>query len=547
MKTTFTFLFLCSVFINISCDSMKTRADLIIHNASIYTIDEDFSTVESLVVDRGKIIAAGDAAELSAKYKAREVFDAEGHYIYPGFYDAHCHFPGYGTGKLQRADLTGTRSFGEVLERVAAHASAGISEWVEGRGWDQNDWEVKEFPGREALDSLFPDRPVMLIRIDGHAALVNSEAMRRADITAETAVTGGEIILENGIPTGILIDNAMELVRKHIPENDPQLLRAALLLAQKDCFAVGLTSVTDAGTDVSLIRLMDEMHRSGALKMKINAMLNPGDPEYMDFMAAGVFKTERLHVNSVKLYADGALGSRGACLLEPYSDAAGKYGFIIYPESYYREVIGLAYKHGYQVNTHAIGDSANRFMLDLYAGYLGGPNDRRWRIEHAQCVHEDDFDKFGRYNIIPSIQSTHATSDMYWAGERIGPDRIRGAYAFKRLLDQNGWLPNGTDFPIEEISPLLTFYAAVARKDLAGYPPGGFQPENALSREEALRSITTWAAKGSFEENEKGMLAPGMAADMVILDKDLMTADADEIPGINVLYTFVNGELVYAR
>jgi predicted amidohydrolase YtcJ len=547
MKTTFTFLTLCFLFINISCDRMKNQADLIIHNARIYTVDEDFSIAESLVVDQGRIIAVGDAAELAGKYKAAAVFDAGGNYVYPGFFDAHCHFLGYGTGKLQRADLTGTRSFEEVLERVAAHASAGASEWVEGRGWDQNDWEVKEFPGCEALDSLFPDRPVMLIRIDGHAALVNSEAMLRAGITAETSVTGGEIILKNGIPTGILIDNAMELVRMHIPENDPQMLRAALLLAQQDCFAAGLTSVTDAGTDVDIIRLMDEMHRSGALKMKINAMLNPGDPKYLAFMAGGVFRTERLHVNSVKLYADGALGSRGACLIEPYSDAADKYGLIIHPESYYREVIGNAGKHGYQVNTHAIGDSANRFMLGLYAEYLGGHNDRRWRIEHAQCVHEEDFDKFGRYNIIPSIQSTHATSDMYWAGDRLGPERIRGAYAFKKLLDQNGWLPNGTDFPIEDISPLLTFYAAVARKDLSGYPPGGFQPENALSREEALRSITTWAAKGSFEEDVKGMLAPGMAADIVILDKDLMAVGADEIPGTNVLYTFVNGELVYAR
>jgi predicted amidohydrolase YtcJ len=276
-------------------------------------------------------------------------------------------------------------------------------------------------------------------------------------------------------------------------------------------------------------------------------MLTPSDSTYIDFMMKGEYMTDRLHVNSVKLYADGALGSRGACLHDPYSDDQDNYGLIMHPEDYYREVLSNAYKYNYQVNTHAIGDSGNTIILDLYAEYLQGPNDRRWRVEHAQIVHEDDFEKFGSFNIIPSIQSTHCTSDMYWAGDRLGPERIKGAYAWQQLLAQNGWLPNGTDFPIEHISPLRTYYAAVSRKDLDAYPEGGFQFEEALSREEALRSITIWAAKGSFEENEKGSLEPGKYADIVILDQDMISIAEAKIPDIEVLYTFVNGEMVYGK
>ena len=541
LQTVFLMIF---IFLLISCEPMKEKTDLIIYNAKVYIIDQDFSTATVVIVDNGKVMEAGDESLLE-RFVADEMLDAGGMYVYPGFYDAHCHFLSYGLGKLQRADLAGTDSFSDVLERVVAHAGLNDAEWLQGRGWDQNDWEVKDFPNRIELDKLFPDRPVVLTRIDGHAALVNGEALRRAGITAETSVVGGEIKLENGQPSGILIDNAIELVSELIPENNASLTSAALLKAQEDCFSVGLTSVMDAGLPVKEIKLIDSLHQSGSLKIKINAMLSPSDTNYLDFMGQGEYKTDRLHVNSVKLYADGALGSRGACMIEPYSDDPGNHGLIMYPEAYYRKVIEAAYENNYQVNTHAIGDSGNRYILGLYAEYLKGPNDRRWRIEHAQIVHPDDFAKFGEFNIIPSIQSTHCTSDMYWADERVGSERIKGAYAWQKLLVQNGWLPNGTDFPIEHISPLLTFYASVSRQDLAGYPEGGFQAEDALSREEALRSITIWAAKGSFEENEKGSLEKGKAADIVILDKDMMTIPAEEIPDIHVLYTFVNGELVY--
>lgn len=532
-------------FIQISCNMTRTSADLMITNAIIYTVDENFSTAAAVVVGDGKILATGDEASLLDRYEPALIHDAGGAFVYPGFIDAHCHFLGYGINKLRKADLNGALSYREVIQRVVEHAGKLDTEWILGRGWDQNDWDVKAFPDRQELDELFPDRPVVLIRVDGHASLANGEALRRAGITATTKVEGGEVILKDGIPTGILIDNAMELVNAVIPEDDEELKKAALREAENDCFAVGLTSVTDAGLGVETIRMIDALQQSGRLKMKINAMLSATDTAYPSFMRKGVYRTERLHVNSVKLYADGALGSRGACMLEPYADDPGNYGLIMYPENFYRGVIENALAAGFQVNTHAIGDSGNRYMLDLYAEYLRGPNDRRWRIEHAQIVHEDDFEKFGAYNIIPSIQSTHATSDMYWAGDRIGPERMKGAYAYRRLLEANGWFPNGTDFPIENISPIYTFYAAVVRKDLDGYPPDGFQPADALSREEALRSITIWAAMGGFEEDEKGSIEPGKAADMVITDRDLMFAMPNEIPGIKVLNTFINGEMVY--
>lgn len=545
MKKINYFLPVLLLLILIACKPMKKQVDLIVYNGIVYTVDNNFSTASVIVVDDGKIIEVGDKGLLDI-YESNKTVDAAGSAVYPGFYDAHCHFLSYGLGKLQSADLRGTLSFDEVVERVQKHANTSEAEWILGRGWDQNDWEVKEFPVRSSLDELFPDQPVILTRIDGHAALVNGEALQRAGITAETKVVGGEVKLTDGIPNGILIDNAIELVSEIIPEHDPELLKAALLKAQEDCFAVGLTSVADAGMDVAVIKLIDSLHQSGELKMKVNAWLSPMDSTYIDFMKGGIYKTDRLHVNAIKVYADGALGSRGACMIEPYSDDPHNHGLIMYPEAYYREIMEQAIEYNYQVNTHAIGDSGNRIILDLYAEYLGGPNDKRWRIEHAQIVSPQDFEKFAAFNIIPSIQATHATSDMYWAEDRVGAERIKGAYAYKTLLSQNGWLPNGTDFPIEKISPLLTYYASVSRKDLEGYPDKGFQTEEALSREEALKSVSIWAAKGSFEEEEKGSLEVGKFADIVIVDKDIMKIPEEDIPDVKVLYTIINGELVYS-
>ena len=332
-----------------------------------------------------------------------------------------------------------------------------------------------------------------------------------------------------------------------IPPLTQQEQAEALLMAQENCLAAGLTMVVDAGLDRQVIELIDSLQLKSEIKLRVDAMLNPDEENLQFYLPKGVYQTDKLRVGSIKLYADGALGSRGACLLEPYSDAPGKTGFMIQEPDYYNSICERAYQYGYQVNTHAIGDSGVRFILQAYATVLKGKNDRRWRIEHAQVVHPDDFSMFGSYSVIPSIQATHATSDMKWAAERLGSERMKGAYAFRKLLMENGWLPNGTDFPIEDIPPIYTFYASVVRKDHDGFPEGGFQMENALTREEALRSMTIWAAMGSFREKETGSLETGKWADLVVLDRDVMKCPETEILKAQVLKTFIAGREVWQR
>lgn len=524
------------------------KADLIITGAVIYTVDSNFTTAEAMAIAKGKILAVGTNDEITGKYAADLVYDLGGKAVYPGLIDAHCHFLGYGMGRLKRADLTGTRSIEEVVERVQQHHQKFPDlYWIEGRGWDQNDWDDKQFPDRKSLDELFPDIPVMLTRIDGHAALVNSKALVLAGISAETKIEGGDILKENGLITGILIDNAMQLVYNVIPEAGAEEITRALLLAQDDCFAVGLTGVHDAGLETEQVKIIDSLQHAGKLKMRINAMLSPTQENLDTYVDGGPYITDRLSVRSIKLYADGALGSRGALLIHEYSDDPGNRGIMLTPPDTIRSICQQAIDDGYQICTHAIGDSANRMMLHLYGEFLQGPNDLRWRIEHAQIVAPEDLYLFGKYSIVPSVQPTHATSDMYWAPDRVGQERIKGAYAYKQLLDELGWIPLGTDFPIEKINPMLTFFAATARQDADGYPEGGFQSENALSREEALRGMTIWAARAAFEENKKGSLEPGKVADFVVLDADIMAIPLAEVLNVNVMKTFIAGQQVYSR
>jgi len=319
------------------------------------------------------------------------------------------------------------------------------------------------------------------------------------------------------------------------------------MLAQQNCFAAGLTTVDDCGLDYDVILFIDSLQKAGDLAMRVYAMLSDNKKNF-DFIAAkGKIKTERLNVRSFKVYADGALGSRGACLLQPYSDKPGWSGFLLSPATHFDSVAAVIYKMGFQMCTHAIGDSGNRVILQTYARQLKGKNDLRWRIEHAQVINQNDFNLFGENNIIPSVQPTHATSDMYWAAGRLGPERIKGAYAYNDLLKQNGWLPLGTDFPVEDISPFKTFYAAVVRKDAKGFPAAGFQPENALSRQDALRGMTIWAAKANFEETEKGSIEKGKLADFIILDQDLTKTAPERILGTRVISTFINGQKVYSN
>ncbi|WP_161891026.1 amidohydrolase [Pontibacter russatus] len=523
------------------------QADLVVYNGTVYTVNDSFGKAEAFAVKDGRVLEVGTTTGIRRKYAAAAELDAEGKAIYPGLIDAHAHFYRYGLG-LQSADLVGTASFAEVVQKlVAQREKYPDADWLTGRGWDQNDWVVKEFPSKDTLDQLFPNIPVVITRIDGHAALANQKALDLAGITPQTKMVGGLVEVKNGRVTGILIDNAVDLVTSKIPEADEAEKRQALKLAEANCFAVGLTTVADAGLDKSTVDLIDAMQQQGELQMRIYAMLNPTQENTDHFFKRGLYKTERLNVRSFKVYADGALGSRGANLLEPYHDQAGHYGFLLASEQEFRDIARLLYEHGFQMNTHAIGDSANRLLLDIYGSVLGGQNDKRWRIEHAQIVHPDDLDKFGKYSIIPSVQPTHATSDMYWAGDRLGEERLSHAYPFKELLDQNGYIPLGSDFPVEDINPFYTFHAAVARQDAKNYPEGGFQMENALSREEALRGMTIWAAKSNFEENEKGSIEAGKFADFIIVDKDLMHIAPSEMRSVQVLYTYINGKQVYRK
>jgi len=529
----------------VSC-SPKQKADLLVYNATIYKIDSSFTVAEAMIVKDGRITAIGKLADLENQYEVIDKIDGGGKFIYPGFIDAHAHFVGYGAG-LQTANLVGTTSWEEIIEKLKTFAAENKDGWLIGRGWDQNDWNEKEFPTNEQLNTLFPDRPVIVTRIDGHAAVANQKALEVAGVKPGYTMTGGEAEVKNGKLTGLLVDNAIDLVSSKIPPQSKEQLKEALQDAERNCFAVGLTTVDDCGLGFEAVERIKDMQANGELKMRLYVMLSDEKANYDYLLKTGMIKTDRLNVRSFKVYGDGALGSRGACLMQPYSDKPGHSGFLLSKPEHFDSVANWIAKNGFQMCTHAIGDSGNRTMLNIYAKYLKGKNDLRWRIEHAQVVNQNDFNLFGENSIIPSVQPTHATSDMYWAGDRLGHDRVKGAYAYKQLLRQNGWIPLGTDFPVEDISPFKTFYAAVVRKDAKGWPDAGYQMENALTREEALRGMTIWAARSNFEEKEKGSLEPGKLADFVILDQDIMKTGDTELLKISVLKTFLGGEKVFEK
>ncbi|MEN8229876.1 MAG: amidohydrolase [Bacteroidota bacterium] len=536
-------LFLMSL---MGCTTVKKQADLILTNGVVYTVDESFTVAEAIAIKDHRIVGVGSAEEIARNFRSGEVRDLEGAFVYPGWIDAHCHFFGYGMN-LSAVDVTGTSSVEEIITMLKAHHQEQAGAWITGRGWDQNDWAVQEFPNRNMLDKHFPNTPILLRRIDGHAAWANTVALELAGITAETRMEGGTVMLTDGVPNGILLDNAMGLVGSKVPPPTREEKIKSLQQAEENCFQVGLTSVHDAGLSRNVVQLIDSLHGAGSLQVRINAWLSPSQENFTHFVEQGAYQTDHLSVNTIKLFADGALGSRGARMIEPYSDDPGNYGLFVTPLDLIEEYCRKAFDNHYAVATHCIGDAANRETLKIYAGILGGKNDRRWRIEHAQIIHEDDFHYFGDYNILPSVQPTHATSDMYWAEQRVGPARMKGAYAYKKLLEQNGWIPNGSDFPVEQINPLFGFYAATVRKDQSGTPEEGFQVENAMSRKDALRAMTIWAAKSGFEEQLKGSIETGKLADLVVTGTDLMSAPEEKVFNIRVLTTYSGGEVVYAR
>jgi len=519
------------------------EADLVIHNAVIYTVDEDFSTYEAMAIRDGKIVELGAERQILNKYKTESKIDARKRAVYPGFYDAHSHFLGFAVN-LAEVNLFETESVDEILDKLLVFAEGSEREWLVGRGWDQNDWALNAYPDKHLLDSLFPNRPVFLNRVDGHAAWLNTAALEEAGIDGNFEIFGGEVILdENGSPTGILIDEAAEYVEDMIPPLSRADQTELLLEAQKMCLEAGLTTVTDAGLPVEDILFLDSLQKARDLKIGLYAMFSTGK-ETLEYLKNGPLITDKLTARSVKLYADGALGSRGALLKEPYNDDPDNTGISLLSDSIYTIYSKACLEYGFQLNTHCIGDSANSRVLKLYAESLKEMNDLRWRIEHAQILSEEDRHYFRDYGIIASVQPVHATSDAPWAGKRLGEQRLQDAYSYKSLLNQLGILALGTDFPVERISPVENFYAAVFRKNRFGEPVDGFLPDEALSREEALRGLTIWAALSSFEEDRKGSLEVGKQADFIILDRDLMKAREEDILNTQVINTFISGEQV---
>lgn len=520
----------------------QQKADLIITNAKIYTVNKDFTIAQAMAVKDGKILEIGTNSVVQKKFSSDKMIDATGKYIYPGFYDAHAHFHSYGLN-LQRVDLRGTKSFDEVIAKIVAFQKEHNQDYIQGRGWDQNDWTVKEFPNKEQLDQLFPNTPVAITRIDGHALLANSKALQMAGITPKTKVEGGEIEVKNGQLTGIVIDNPMELVYNSIPKPSKEIQIKALQDAEKVMFDYGLTTINEAGLERETIDLISELQEENKLDINIYAMVMASKENVDYYTQLGIYKTDKLNVRSFKFMGDGALGSRGACLHREYSDKPKHFGALLSPVKDIRTIAKQIADSEFQMNTHAIGDSTNSVLLKIYKDVLAGKPNRRWKIEHAQIMQEQYFEYF-KSGIIPSVQPTHATSDMYWAQDRVGAERIKNSYAYKKILKHAGMIALGTDFPIEEVNPMYTFFAAVARKDLKNYPKGGFQPDNALTREETLKGMTIWAAYSNFEENEKGSLEPGKWADFTIFDTDIMTIPIDKVPYVKPVNTFIKGKQV---
>ena len=518
----------CLAFISISACQQKEKVDqLVIGN--IYSFHQEDFQASAMAIKDGKIVAVG-GQELQQKYSAKETLDFGSKNIYPPFHDAHAHYTGYAL-TLNNVNLLNVQSEDELIERVQAfHKTKNLS-FIYGRGWDQEKFPDKKYPNNKRLSELFPDIPVMLARVDGHALLANKKALEIAGITANTEIPGGEIHVQNGEPTGILLDMALERVyEKALPETSIEMTAQAIIQAQDSMLSYGLAYITDAGSDYDNIKLIDSLRQTNELVLRMNMMIMGSKNNFQhtqDFLSMG---SDQFRVRSVKYSIDGALGSRGACLLEPYSDRANWHGLLIHPLDSFPMALNYCLENDFQLCTHAIGDSGNRFVLEQYTEALEGKTDARWRVEHAQVLHENDLQYFDGKNIIPSVQPTHATSDMYWAEDRLGKERLSYAYAYKTLHEQAGIIPIGTDFPVEHINPFYSLYAGISRQDLQAFPEGGFLPKEKLSREECLKGMTLDAAYAAHMEKHWGSIEAGKLADFMVLEEDLLSISQDKIP-----------------
>ena len=532
----------------------KENADRIFINTSIYTLNPANETATSVAVKNGRILFIGDE-EKSYEYSNEntEILDLKGNTLIPGLTDAHAHIGG--TGKfLQTLNFHGTASSSEITSMVRTAANRTLpGEWIEGRGWDQNDWQVKKFPTSGLLDKVAPKNPVAFSRVDGHAYWVNQVALDLAGITSETPdPDGGRIVRLPGSnkPSGILIDNAMLLIDDIKPEPSYELKKRRISQALSYSLKLGLTTIHDAGSDSDEVEIYKELASEGKLNPRVYVMLDDDEKLKEKYFKAGPqigLFDNHLTIRTIKLYADGALGSRGALLLKPYSDDPENSGLSVTPVSELRKSFIEGIKRGFQVATHAIGDSGNRMILDIVEEVVGSDpqNDHRSRIEHAQILSLSDIQRFNRLGVIPSMQPTHCTSDMYWAEDRIGSERIKGAYAWRKLLDTGVVIPGGSDSPVESINPLWGIYAAVTRQDHQRYPEGGWQPGERMTMEEAVKMFSAWPAYASFDENIKGTIEVGKLADFTILSNDIFKEDPSVLLETKVLMTVVGGEILY--
>lgn len=498
-----------------SCMKGKS-VDLIIHNARIHTMDESNSVVEAMAIKDGKVVETGPERQIMNKYSAEEYIDAGKKDVFPGFTDAHGHMMSYAR-QLLSADLTGCKSYKEMIVRVEKYQQSKNPSFIIGRGWDQSLWGTNDLPDNQQLNELFPTIPVLLHRIDGHAVLVNQKALDLAGITPETVVEGGSISVVDGKCTGLLLDNAITLVSERFPDFGKKQLRQALEEVQQELLQYGITGVHEAGVEYDDYQLLSGMVDGKQLHLEIYAMLYPTSDNIALAKRRGIIRNKNLTVRSFKVMGDGALGSRGALLKAPYTDAPHSHGLLTTSETELRNIALMAESVGYQVNIHAIGDSANKIVLNLLREIRERNPDHRWRIEHAQVVDPKDLQLFSETGAFPSVQPTHAVSDQRWAEQRLGAERLKGAYAYKSLLGQAGMLALGTDFPVEQVNPFLTIQAAVKRTNADNEPIGGFLPEEALTEEECLRGMTNWAAYARFDETRSGTLEKGKAATFVIL------------------------------
>jgi predicted amidohydrolase YtcJ len=534
-------------------------ADLVLTNGHIYTVDNARPVVTALAVRGGRVVFVGSDAEARVlASSSTRVIDLHGATVVPGITDAHGHLLGLGN-MLQSANVAGSTSYQEVVDRVKAHArqvEPGV--WIRGRGWDQTRWDSREFPTHELLSRAFPNNPVVLERIDGHAVLANAKAMELAHITAATPEpSGGRILkLASGAPSGVFVDNAADLIARAVPAATTGQTRSAVLAAIDECNRWGLTGIHDPGAAPKTIAIYEELAKEGKFHLRNYVMLSdPGEPTAATMLSnpylrrgpqSGLYDGH-LWIRAIKLYADGALGSRGAALLAPYSDDPTNSGLLVSAPAHIEAWAETALRRGFQINVHAIGDRGNRIALDAFESALRRvPRaNHRFRIEHAQVISQQDIPRFAQLGVIPSMQATHQTSDMRWAELRLGPDRIRGAYAWRSLLNTGVVIPDGTDFPVEEVNPLLTFHAAVTRQNPENSPAGGWYPDQKMTREEALQSMTIWPAYAGFQESVLGSLTPGKYADFVVLDRDIMRVPDTEILGTRVVSTWIGGKRVY--